>query len=239
MAVNATTRANFIAKIGPLIQVEAKKRGYKVCSPVIAQALCEGNFGESTLAKKYQNHFGLKCGSSWKGPSVNLKTKEEYTVGTLTTIRDNFRVYSSMEEGVKGYFDFVSTKRYANLKTAATPLEYCQNLKIDGYATSSKYVSTLMSYITTYGLTRFDWDDPEPVCPYKRTSSLMKRGSKGESVAWLQWMLNHNGANLKIDKIYGPLTELAVVLYQKEYGLVVDGKAGPIVISFLMKTTKY
>lgn len=229
MAVNATTRANFIAKIGPLIQAEAKKRGYKVCSPVIAQALCEGNFGESTLAKKYQNHFGLKCGSSWKGPSVNLKTKEEYTVGTLTTIRDNFRVYSSMEEGVKGYFDFVSTKRYANLKTAATPLEYCQNLKIDGYATSSKYVSTLMSYIKTYGLERFDGKVIEEN-PYKRYASIMKQGSAGESVKWLQVELNKHGANLVVDGKFGIKTKLAVLLYQKDHGLVADGIVGPVTL---------
>ena len=97
-----------------------------------------------------------------------------------------------------------------------------------------------MNFVNTYGLEKYDWNNKQKEqCPYKRTSSLMKRGSKGESVAWLQWMLNHNGANLKIDKIYGPLTELAVVLYQKKYGLVVDGKAGPVVITFLMKTTKY
>lgn len=232
-------RALFIEKIAPLIQAEAKARGYKLCSPIIAQAICESNFGLSSLSKNWHNYFGMKCGSSWKGPSVNLKTKEEYSTG-LVTIRDNFRVYSSMEEGVKGYFDFISTKRYAKLKDCETPKEYLEAIKAAGYATSSTYVNTNMNFVNTYGLEKYDWGkEMKEKCPYKRTSSLMKRGSKGESVAWLQWMLNHNGANLKIDKIYGPLTELAVVLYQKKYGLVVDGKAGPVVISFLMKTTKY
>lgn len=233
-------RALFIEKIAPLIQAEAKARGYKLCSPIIAQAICESNFGLSSLSKNWHNYFGLKSGKSWKGKSVNLKTKEEYTPGTLTTITDAFRVFDSMEEGVKGYFDFISTKRYANLKDAATPLEYLQFITKDGYCTSTKYVNTCMNFVNTYGLEKYDWGkEMKEKCPYKRTSSLMKRGSKGESVAWLQWMLNHNGANLKIDKIYGPLTELAVVLYQKKYGLVVDGKAGPVVITFLMKTTKY
>lgn len=237
---SAAERNRFIEQIAPLIQAEAKARGYKLCSPIIAQAICESNFGLSSLSKNWHNYFGMKCGSSWKGPSVNLKTKEEYTKGTLTTIRDNFRVYSSMEEGVKGYFDFISTKRYAKLKSCETPKEYLEEIKRSGYATSSSYVNTNMNFVNTYGLEKYDWNtEQKEKCPYKRTSSLMKRGSKGESVAWLQWHLNHNGANLKIDKIYGPLTELAVVLYQKKYGLVADGKAGPIVISFLMKTTKY
>jgi murein L,D-transpeptidase YcbB/YkuD len=141
-----------------------------------------------------------------------------------------------MEEGVKGYFDFVSTKRYANLKTATTPLEYCENLKIDGYATSSKYVSTLMSYITTYGLTRFDWDNPEPVCPYKCNVKLVKRGSKGETVGFVQWHLCRHGYTVNIDKNFGPKTELAVCLFQKDHGLTVDGKAGIYTLAALQKT---
>ena len=128
--------STFIEQIAPLIQAEARKRGYKVASPIIAQACIESAFGTSSLGYKYHNYFGMKCGSSWKGKSVNLKTKEEYKVGVLTTIKDNFRVYDSMEAGVAGYFDFINTKRYENLKTARTSKEYLEMIKADGYATS-------------------------------------------------------------------------------------------------------
>lgn len=151
----------FISRIAPIIQEEAKNRGYKVCSPIIAQACVESGYDTSLLAYKFHNYFGMKCGSSWKGRSVNLKTKEEYTVGQLTTIRDNFRVYQTMEDGVKGYFDFISTKRYANLKTANTPEEYLQRIKADGYATSSRYVQTNMDCINKFNLT--EWDFPKPL----------------------------------------------------------------------------
>ena len=50
----------FIEKIAPLIREEAKKRGYLVASPIIAQAICESGWGLSTLASKYHNYFGLK-----------------------------------------------------------------------------------------------------------------------------------------------------------------------------------
>ena len=146
----------FIEQIAPIIQKEAKKRGYLVCSPVIAQACIESAYGLSGLAK-YHNYFGLKCGSAWKGKSVNMKTKEEYTVGTLTTIRDNFRVYDDMASGVAGYYDFISTRRYANLKFAATPQLYLERIKADGYATSSSYVNTNMNCIRKWDLTK--WDD--------------------------------------------------------------------------------
>lgn len=146
----------FIQKIAPLIQAEVKKRGYQVVSPIIAQACVESNYGLSGLSAKYHNYFGLKCGSSWKGKSVNMKTKEEYTAGVLTTIKDNFRVYNSMEEGVRGYFDFINTKRYANLKTAKSPREYLEMIKADGYATSSSYVATNMNMINKHDLTKYD-----------------------------------------------------------------------------------
>ena len=151
-------REQFINTIGLIISRIAKERGYHVASPIIAQALVESKYGESSLGWKYHNYFGMKCGSAWKGKSVNLKTKEEYKVGVLTTIKDNFRVYDSMEEGVSGYFDFIASKRYANLKTATNPREYLEMIKADGYATSSTYVTTNLSYISRHNLTRFDFD---------------------------------------------------------------------------------
>lgn len=155
----------FVNKIGPLIRKEAIERGYKVVSPIIAQACCESAYGASSLGYKYHNYFGMKCGSAWKGKSVNFKTKEEYTAGVLTTIRDNFRVYDSMEDGVRGYFDFISTKRYANLHDATTPRQYLEMIKADGYATSSSYVSTNMNIIEKCGLTRFDTVQYKPITP--------------------------------------------------------------------------
>lgn len=150
------TKQEFIPTIAPLIVAEGKKRGYTIFSAVIAQAIIESNWGQSGLTKRANNFFGLKCGSKWKGASVNMKTKEEYSVGTLTTIKDNFRAYPDVASGVAGYYDFIATKRYANLKTARTPLEYCQFLKADGYATSSSYVNTLMNTIKKYNLTQYD-----------------------------------------------------------------------------------
>ena len=150
------TNTEFINTIAPIIVEEGAKRGYKIFSTVIAQAIIESNFGRSTLSARYHNYFGLKCGSSWKGMSVKLSTKEEYSPGTLTSIKDNFRVYPNMESGVAGYYDFISTKRYANLKTATTYRMYAEYLKADGYATSSTYVNTLCKTVEKYNLSAYD-----------------------------------------------------------------------------------
>ena len=150
------TNNEFIEQIAKCVKKYAYVYGIEVHSPIIAQAILESGWGKSGLASKYHNYFGLKCGSSWKGKSVNMATKEEYKVGTLTNIRDNFRVYDSMEAGIKGYFDFINTRRYANLKGVKSPEEYVRRLKADGYATSSKYVDNVMRVIRDNKLTRFD-----------------------------------------------------------------------------------
>ena len=150
---------NFIQQIAPLIVAEGTKRGYKVYSTVIAQAIIESRYGKSTLGAKYHNYFGLKCGTAWiltGKPSISLKTNEEYTIGKLTAIKDYFRVYADMASGIAGYYDFISTKRYANLKTAVTYKQYAEYLKADGYATSSTYVNTLCSTVAQYGLAAYD-----------------------------------------------------------------------------------
>ena len=152
----------FINMIAPIIQREAIKRGYLFPSAIIAQACCESAYGTSSLGYKYHNYFGMKCGSAWRGKSVNLATKEEYTPGTLTQIRDNFRVYDSVEAGVAGYFDFIQASRYQNLKNAQSSRDYIEKIKADGYATSGSYVSTVYSIVEKYCLASFDTDHSQP-----------------------------------------------------------------------------
>lgn len=230
MGYSSAQAKEFIKHIAPMIQSEAKRRGYKICSTVIAQAIIEGAAGTSILAKTYHNHFGMKCGKSWKGKSVNLKTKEEYTVGNLTTIKDNFRVYDSDEQGVIGYFDFVSAPRYANLKEALTYKQYAELLKADGYATSSSYVQTLCNTVVKYDLNK--WDDSGEVPQYIQKRRVLKFTTPmmtGSDVVHCQRILRELGYDIGsygIDGKYGSATETAVKKFQNEHGLIVDGKVG-------------
>ena len=149
-------KETFIQKVAEKVNKYAPLYGICVHSPIIAQAIVESGWGKSGLASKYHNYFGLKCGSSWKGKSVNMATKEEYKVGTVTNIRDNFRVFDDFDDGIRGYFEFINTSRYKNLKGVKSPEEYVRRLKADGYATSSKYVDNIMRVIRDNKLTRFD-----------------------------------------------------------------------------------
>lgn len=223
MAYTASQAKAFINTIAPMIQSEGQKRGYKIVSTAIAQAIIESAAGTSKLGYQYHNYFGMKCGKSWKGDSVNLKTKEEYTAGTLTTIKDNFRVYLDMASGVRGYYDFISTSRYANLKTATTPTEYAQMLKADGYATSGTYVNTLVSTVSKYNLDKYDRSTPtdcyDEILPIHPT---LRKGDHNEYVRAWQTFLNLNGYNCGkygADGIFGEDTEKAVIRYQQDCGM--------------------
>ena len=143
---------NFISKVYNECNKYADKYNILCSIAVTSQAILESGWGKSQLAAKYNNYFGMKCGTAWKGKSVNLSTKEEYQKDVLTSIKDNFRVYDSFEEGIEGYYQFVNTNRYANLKGVTDPKTYLTNIKKDGYATSSKYVDNCMNVVNQYVL---------------------------------------------------------------------------------------
>lgn len=198
------TKSEFVQNVIPRIAYIAKQKGYKYPSAIIAQAICESAWGTSSLSSKYYNFFGMKCGSSWKGKSVNLKTKEEYKVGTLTTIKDNFRVYDTIDDGINGYFDFIKMTRYSNLKEATSPEDYIKKLKNDGWATSSTYINTLTNILNVNNLKK--WDDDKD-----NTGVIL-------AVKNLQKELNAFGNyGLAVDGIIGPKT---IEAYQKFRGKI-------------------
>ena len=129
-----STQETFIQQIAPLIQKYAKQYGIKVASPIIAQACLESAYGKSGLAK-FHNYFGMKTGPGWKGASVSMQTKEEYTQGLVNVTADF---------------------RYANLKTAVNAEQYLILIKNDGYATSSKYVQNNLAVVDKYNLRKYD-----------------------------------------------------------------------------------
>ena len=163
----------FIQKVAEKVRKYAPLYGICVHSPIIAQAIIESGWGKSGLASKYHNYFGLKCGSSWKGGSVNMATREEYKPGVVTNIRDNFRTYEDFDAGIRGYFEFINTSRYANLKGVKNPEEYLRRIKADGYATSSKYVDNIMRVIRDNKLTRFDGNGDDDMKKEELTGKVL------------------------------------------------------------------
>ena len=57
-------------------------------------------------------------------------------------------------------------------------------------------------------------------------SHMLKEGSRGDHVIWLQKALINRGQKISADGIFGPATKQALVNYQKSRGLTADGIAG-------------
>jgi LysM repeat protein len=194
------TKSEFIEAIAGLVKQYAPSYGIRVHSPIIAQAVLESGWGQTKLASLYHNYFGLKCGSRWKGRSVSMRTQEEYTEGTLTTIRDNFRVFDSMEDGVKGYFEFLQLPRYQNLRGITDPVLYLKTIKADGYATDSRYVESNLRIIKQYHLTQYD---EEGTAMAKTASALL-----AQARSWLGCR-EADGSHRKIIDTYNAHRPLA------------------------------
>lgn len=206
------TNQEFIEQVATYVRKYAASFGICVHSPIIAQAILESGWGKSKLAATYHNYFGLKCGTKWTGKSVNMNTQEEYEPGTLTTIKDNFRVYDSMEEGVKGYFEFIQLARYQNLRGITDPKKYLETIKSDGYATSSDYVQNNMRLIEQYNLTQYD----------KKGGNTMGRTAQDVLNVMRSWIgySEANGKHKQIIDLYNshkPLARGYAVKYSDEW----------------------
>ncbi len=72
---------------------------------------------------------------------------------------------------------------------------------------------------------------PSAGLPYRMPTELLRFGSRGEGVKWLQWYLNRLGyldTPSEIDGIFGSRTQAAVESFQRDIGLRVDGLVGPV-----------
>ena len=77
--------------------------------------------------------------------------------------------------------------------------------------------------------------DKDSKNPYSTPKEVIKKGSKGGSVKWVQWELNQWKSSLKIDGDFGSATEAQVKAFQKVKGLKVDGVVGDKTIAALKK----
>jgi hypothetical protein len=150
---------DFINQIAPLVKECAKTYGIKVFSPVIAQACLESAYGTSELALQAHNYFGLKYRQGRCKTAIGIYQKngsEQNSDGSYVTSSMQWCKFLDMKGCVIGYFDFIDTPRYSNLKGITDPKKYLETIKADGYATSIKYVDNLMRVINQWNLMEYD-----------------------------------------------------------------------------------
>lgn len=139
------TILEYIETYAPIAIREMNRTGFPA-SVKIAQGIHESGAGKSMLVKKSNNHFGLKCKSSWTGGKVY---HDDDARGEC------FRQYEQAEESYEDHSNYLkSQERYASL-FELDPNDYegwAWGLKKAGYATSPVYAQTLIKYIETYQL---------------------------------------------------------------------------------------
>jgi len=118
-------------------------------SITLAQGMLESGYGNSELARKANNHFGIKCHSDWSGPVFRVDDDKK---------DECFRKYESVWYSYRDHSNFLKGKqRYASLfELKITDYKgWAKGLRKAGYATNKKYARLLIDLIERYDLNQF------------------------------------------------------------------------------------
>ena len=139
----------YIDTFSEVAQFEMKAYGIPA-SITLAQGLLESGFGRGELAMKTNNHFGIKCHTSWQG---------DYDFHDDDEKGECFRKYNHPMYSYRDHSIFLTSRsRYASLFDLRNTdyKKWANGLKKAGYATDKKYPHKLISLIERYDLTQYD-----------------------------------------------------------------------------------
>ncbi|MGI9527564.1 MAG: glucosaminidase domain-containing protein [Weeksellaceae bacterium] len=124
---------------------------YKVpASITLAQGMLETGGGQSRLAEKANNHFGIKCKKEWTGETIY---HDDDAIGEC------FRKYKSVKESYRDHSRFLVERPYYKRLFDLNMKDYkgwAHGLKKAGYATNPRYAYILINKIEKYNLHEFD-----------------------------------------------------------------------------------
>jgi LysM repeat protein len=148
----ASSGIEYIEKYKDLAIREMKRTGIPA-SITLAQGMLESDYGNSRLAKKAKNHFGIKCHNSWSGGRVYHDDDRR---------NECFRKYNNVYESYRDHSKFLTqSNRYEFLfdYKRSQYKAWAKGLKKAGYATSPTYARKLINLIERYKL--YNYDTPE------------------------------------------------------------------------------
>lgn len=151
--------SNYIKKYKDIAVMEMHTYGIPA-SIKLAQGMLESNWGRSDLATTANNHFGIKCGGSWKGGTFYKSDDDRDARGNL--IKSCFRAFDDVEDSYRAHSLFLTNPKKSHRYGWLFDLErddykgWARGLRKSGYATDRKYPQKLISIIEKYELYRFD-----------------------------------------------------------------------------------
>ena len=139
---------NYVNQYKDLAMAEMRRTGVPA-SITLAQAILESQSGESKLAQKSNNHFGIKCKTEWTG---------EKTYHDDDLRQECFRVYPTVEDSFKDHSDFLKNREYYTALFKLDPTDdkgWAYGLKKAGYATEKTYPTRLLKLIEDFELHQY------------------------------------------------------------------------------------
>lgn len=139
----------YVQTFSEIAQLEMKAYGIPA-SITLAQGLLESGFGRGELARKTNNHFGIKCHTGWQG---------DYDFHDDDEKGECFRKYNHPMYSYRDHSIFLKHRsRYASLFDLRQDdyKKWAYGLKKAGYATDKRYPSKLISIIEKYKLYKYD-----------------------------------------------------------------------------------
>ena len=147
MAIN---KNEFYEKYAPIAIEQQIKYGIPA-SVTLAQMGFESSFGTSRLARESSNFFGVKQGSSWKGPvSYHIDDHNH---------PEAFRVYQDVRASVEDHSKVLLLPRYQKHCGSKSSQDYqgwADGIMAGGYASKEDYKSDLIGEIKRYHLDKYD-----------------------------------------------------------------------------------
>ncbi|WP_238785238.1 glycoside hydrolase family 73 protein [Blattabacterium cuenoti] len=139
-----------------LFAVEEMEKFGIPASIKLGQGMLESSFGNSSLAKATNNHFGIKCGKTWRGDVY-------YHDDDLP--KECFRKYNSVRESFHDHSKFLKQSRYSELFFLKKKdyQGWATGLKKAGYATSFQYDDRLIDQIEKYLLWKLDQETSQGI----------------------------------------------------------------------------
>jgi flagellum-specific peptidoglycan hydrolase FlgJ len=191
-------------------------------SVTMAQGILESSSGKGGLALKSNNHFGIKCHSTWKGKKVYHDDDEK---------GECFRKYKNPETSYRDHSVFLKSRsRYSFLfkLKKSNYIKWAKGLKKAGYATDPGYADKLISIIERYELWKLDGSKkPLNKSKEKRVSKKKSKNAerqdqnhmvkKGDTLFSISKKYNISVSDLvKINKLNGNTISLGQSLKTKK-----------------------
>ncbi|HUZ60941.1 MAG TPA: glucosaminidase domain-containing protein [Hanamia sp.] len=153
------TAQQYILKYKDLAISEMKRMGVPAAI-TLAQGLLETQNGNSGLLKESNNHFGIKCKSTWTAETVR---HDDDAPGEC------FRKYKSAEDSYRDHSNFLrgSSRYYFLFKLNPTDYkDWAYGLYKAGYATNPQYPEILIKNIEQYNLQQYTLEGLNDVPPF-------------------------------------------------------------------------